>query len=160
MAKPIDRLTIRGFKSIKTLEDLALANLNILIGANGAGKSNFISFFTLLRNLVQQELELAVAKHGGADVHLYRGPKVTRGIAANLHFGDNWYEFELQPTTDGRLVFGKEVAGFRGDFGPSGIPFGQGHREAKLKDHKDDAGVRGGRGVASYVHESVTSWTA
>ena len=127
MAKPIDRLTIRGFKSIKALEDLALTDLNILIGANGAGKSNFVSFFTLLRHLVQQELELAIAKQGGADVHLYRGPKVTRQIVANLYFGDNGYEFELERTADRRLVFGKEVAYFHGDFGESRTAFGKGH---------------------------------
>ena len=42
------QLTVRGFKSIRELEGLKLANLNVLIGANGAGKSNFISLFRML----------------------------------------------------------------------------------------------------------------
>ena len=43
----IKRLKIDGYKSIKHL-DLELSNLNVLIGANGSGKSNFLSFFELL----------------------------------------------------------------------------------------------------------------
>jgi recombinational DNA repair ATPase RecF len=40
MAK-LDKITIRGFKSIEKLEDFKLESLNVPIGANGAGKSNF-----------------------------------------------------------------------------------------------------------------------
>jgi predicted ATPase len=39
MGQPVDKITIKGFKSIRSLEDFPLRNLNILIGANGAGKS-------------------------------------------------------------------------------------------------------------------------
>ena len=42
------RMTVRGFKSIRELQDFKLERLNVLIGANGAGKSNFISFFRML----------------------------------------------------------------------------------------------------------------
>jgi len=38
----VSKLTIAGFKSIRELRDFELRNLNVLIGANGAGKSNFI----------------------------------------------------------------------------------------------------------------------
>ena len=40
----INRIQIRGYKSIETL-DLPLGQLTILIGPNGAGKSTIISFF-------------------------------------------------------------------------------------------------------------------
>ncbi|WP_228766753.1 MULTISPECIES: AAA family ATPase [Proteus] len=49
----IDTLTIKGFKSIRELDNLPLNSLNILIGANGVGKSNFISFFRMLNELVE-----------------------------------------------------------------------------------------------------------
>ena len=45
----LNKLTIRGFKSIQNLEDFELGQLNVIVGANGAGKSNLISFFRLLR---------------------------------------------------------------------------------------------------------------
>ena len=41
----LECLTVRGFKSIRALEDFELRNLNVLIGTNGAGKSNFIDLF-------------------------------------------------------------------------------------------------------------------
>lgn len=41
----LDKLAIRGFKSIRELDGFELKKLNVFVGANGAGKSNFISFF-------------------------------------------------------------------------------------------------------------------
>ena len=49
MANTIKKITIEGFKSIRKLEEFPLGALNVLIGANGAGKSNFVGFFRLLR---------------------------------------------------------------------------------------------------------------
>ncbi|MCX8517230.1 MAG: hypothetical protein ORN29_04065 [Rhodoferax sp.] len=43
----IQTLTVKGYQSIATLEDFALRPLNVLIGANGAGKSNFPGLFPL-----------------------------------------------------------------------------------------------------------------
>lgn len=54
---PIDRISVRGFKSIQRLEHLTLKPLNAPIGANGAGKSNFIAFFILLRELAAGRLQ-------------------------------------------------------------------------------------------------------
>ncbi len=44
----ITTLTIKGFKTFAALSDFEPLALNVLIGANGAGKSNFISFFRLM----------------------------------------------------------------------------------------------------------------
>lgn len=52
MGNALDKLTIKGFKSIKSVEDSKLESLNVLIGGNGAGKSNFIDFFRLLRAMM------------------------------------------------------------------------------------------------------------
>src|SRR3990167_4188848 len=105
MSDTIKKLTIEGFKSIRKLEDFELRRLNVLVGANGAGKSNFVAFFHLLRELIDQRLQLAVATEGGADVYLYLGPRVTHQVVAKLYFGANGYEFILVPTADNRLVF-------------------------------------------------------
>jgi predicted ATPase len=106
MADTIKKLTIEGFKSIRDLEDFQLRALNVLIGANGAGKSNFIGFFRLLRELIERRLQVALATtEGGADACLYLGPKITREFAAKLCFGNMGYEFCLLPTPDNRLIF-------------------------------------------------------
>ena len=61
----LDRIRIAGFKSIRD-QTLDLQPLNVLIGANGAGKSNFIEVFRLLHEMVSQNLQLFVARSGGA----------------------------------------------------------------------------------------------
>ena len=54
----LDRLTVRGFKSVRALEDFELRPLNVMIGANGAGKSNFLSLFQMLAELADRRLQL------------------------------------------------------------------------------------------------------
>ncbi len=160
MADTIKKLTIEGFKSIRKLDDFPLRDLNVLIGANGAGKSNFVGFFRLLREMIDQRLQVALATtEGGADACLYMGPKITQQFVGKLYFGKNGYEFTLVPSQDNRLVFLDETAVFFGDITDSHESLGAGHLEAKLKDHKDDVGNWGAkRGVPSYVFEAVSSW--
>ncbi|MGA3323397.1 MAG: AAA family ATPase [Terriglobia bacterium] len=158
MSETIKRLTIEGFKSIRKLEDFELRSLNVLIGANGAGKSNFVEFFQLLRELIDQRLQTYVNTTGGADAYLYLGPKVTGQIAAKLRFGNNGYEFILVPTSDNRLIFNEETTRYFGSFAYR-KPLGSGHPEAKLKDRKDDPGKSGAaHGVPYYVYNAVSSW--
>ncbi len=160
MADTLEKLTIEGFKSIRKLDQFKFSSLNVLIGANGAGKSNFVGFFRLLREIIEQRLQLALATtEGGADGCLYLGPKITDKLAAKLSFGTNGYEFTLVPTPDNRLVFSDETALFSGNFGLDRTSFGSGHFEARLKDHKDDPGRTGAsRGVPSYVFDAISSW--
>ncbi|MEK6799328.1 MAG: AAA family ATPase [Planctomycetota bacterium] len=158
MGDPIKTLTIKGFKSIRSLEGFALRNLNILIGANGSGKSNFVSFFSLLRAIVRQEMQLLIAKRGGADAHLYLGPKETKEIVGKVYFGQNGYEFSLEPTSDDRLIFAKETAYYNGSYGETRRPFGAGHTEAKLTERKDDRGMVHEHGVPFYVYNAVSRW--
>lgn len=160
MADTIKKLTIEGFKSIRKLEDFELRSLNVLIGANGAGKSNFVGFFKLLREMIEQRLQVALATtEGGADACLYLGPKITREFAAKLYFGNNGYEFSLVPTPDNRLIFFEENTIFYGDSTTARSSLGSGHTEAKLKERKDDAGRRGAKhGVPYYAYDAVSSW--
>jgi predicted ATPase len=133
MIDTIKKLTIEGFKSIRKLEGFELRSLNVLIGANGAGKSNFVDFFRFMHDLVQRRLQLAVTTGGGADAYLHRGPKVTTQIAAELSCGDFSYRFVLVPTADGRsLIFADEAVG--GARFERWIPLGSGHAESKVKD--------------------------
>src|SRR5579864_7409432 len=99
MSDIIERLTIEGFKSIRKLEDFELRPLNVLIGANGAGKTNFVDFFRLLRQLVQQGLQVSIGQAGGPDASLYLGPKVTKQVVGKVQFSGGYgYEFVLLPT--------------------------------------------------------------
>jgi len=108
MGRPIDKITLKGFKSIKDLEDFPLRSLNILIGPNGAGKSNFVDFFRLLRAMADERLQTFVLEQGGADSFFFMGPKFTLRISARLQFGERIYEFELAPTGAADLMIGNE----------------------------------------------------
>ena len=93
----LDRVTIRGFKSIRALDDFGLRPLNVLIGANGAGKSNFITFFDLLARMSEQRLQHFVEEHDGPDALLFGTRKRTRRIETKLTSGANTYECSLVP---------------------------------------------------------------
>jgi predicted ATPase len=158
MGRQIDKITLRGFKSIKDLQDFPLRSLNILIGANGAGKSNFVSFFTFLREAIEGRLNLYVAKKGGADSHLFMGPKLTREICAHLYFHPTGYGFCLEPTIDNTFVFSDERIQL--DFIGGGLrddSIGKGRRESALKERREqteDPYVL----VFRNVYESISSW--
>ena len=78
MTQAISKLTIKGYKSIRILEDFELRNINILIGPNGSGKSNFISFFELLKATLLENNERQIRKFGTANRLFYMGSKVTK----------------------------------------------------------------------------------
>jgi predicted ATPase len=91
----MDYIEIQGYKSIKG-QRIDLKNINILIGANGGGKSNFLSFFEFLKNIYQQNLREYVALRGSADKFLHKGDKVTKEISVHLKFDRNGYSFTLK----------------------------------------------------------------
>ena len=80
----LDRITIKGFKSIASIENLELRPINVLIGANGSGKSNFIGAFGFLKEIFEGRLQHFVATEGGAQRLLHFGTPTTRNIIGNL----------------------------------------------------------------------------
>lgn len=161
MANSLKCISIDGFKSIRKLDKLELRPLNVLIGANGAGKSNFIDFFRFLHEIVEERLQTATAVGGGADAFLHFGPKMTKKIEAKASFGMNAYEFALTPTVDNRFVFAAEhTVHFPSPESPIHKTRGDGHAEAKLKSLRGDApslGV-GRHGPAHYIYEALANW--
>jgi predicted ATPase len=72
----LERVRAAGFRSIREV-DIDVRDLNVLIGANGSGKSNFIKLFRLLNELVEERLQVAVATAGGANALLHFGRKAS-----------------------------------------------------------------------------------
>lgn len=97
MADSLDKLTIRGFKSIRELKEFELKDLNIFVGANGAGKSNLISFFRMLQSLIEGNLADYVRDSGGISDLLYNGRKATKQMEFETRFGSRGYRFTLKP---------------------------------------------------------------
>ncbi len=138
-ARPkLAKLTIEGFKSIKALRGFTPGPLTLLIGANGAGKSNFISFFRLLSHIMSGNLQGHLTQTGKAHSWLHDGPAVTPEICAAFEIqtgkGINEYEFGLDYAATDRLYFQHE----RFRYLPLGVvpgarvSLGQGHEESLL----------------------------
>jgi len=136
----LDKITITGFKSIRELRDFELGPLNVLIGANGAGKSNFISIFKLLNEMYEQQLQIYVQKQGGPDTLLHFGRKTSSRLHAEFFFSNNGYKFDLIPTNDNRLIFESEYSWFTGAYRPTNVGklLASAHDESKLKDANDN----------------------
>ncbi|RLC01474.1 MAG: chromosome segregation protein SMC [Deltaproteobacteria bacterium] len=144
------RLDIQGFKSIRALNDLSLGPINILIGANGAGKSNFVSFFKMLNQMTDSlgNLQLFVGKYGGGHDLLYEGADVTSRMKGMLRFetdaGLYDYEMELAHAGPDTLIFADEKYRFSGRDSAneaSWISPGPGHRESGLLLKESEAAV-------------------
>lgn len=93
----LDKLTIRGFKSIRNLEDFELKKLNILIGANGSGKSNLLAFFRMLQSIMKDTLDNYIRESGGIGDLLHNGRKATKQMEFETYFGTRGYRFKLIP---------------------------------------------------------------
>lgn len=161
----IDQLTVKGFKSIKSLENFRLRPLNVLIGANGAGKSNFIGLFRFLASLVGDNFPVDVQKWGGPEALLHYGSKVTPRIELEIQFSasdgftgtfENGYRVALEATQDNRLIFSREEPTVRrhGYSRAKGYPLGTGHESARIRIDKDSPSAT----VSRYVLEKLQIW--
>lgn len=156
MAAPLSSLSIQGFRSIKNLQKLELKKLNVLVGANGAGKSNFVDFFRMLRAMAEERLQGFVRDGGGADGFCFDGPKVTPIISAHLEFGENEYKFSLKPEVSGIMsviteeTLWKTAGGWSNDTGVVS--------ESRLKSWLNSSGLYGKHEKKHYISESVSSW--
>lgn len=105
------KVKIKGFKSIRN-QEVEFRRINVVIGSNGAGKSNLISAFSFLEEILKKRLSLYSSQRG-TEALLYCGRKQTQCISMEFVFGnENSYGFELVPTDDGRLIFSQEFYGF------------------------------------------------
>jgi len=140
-------VTIRGFRSIGDVT-FELRPLNVLIGANGAGKSNVVSFFKMMNELMAGRLQQFVASTGHAGSNLHFGPRVTPQLEAELRFETDTndvdtYRMRLGHAAGDSLIFAEECLVFR----RSGFTvereeqLGPGHKETLVASTADEDGA-------------------
>jgi predicted ATPase len=146
--KQLSKIVLEGFKSIAQCE-LELSALNVLIGCNGAGKSNFIDFFRMISQILDEKLQVYVGKQGGPDAILHFGRKKTEQLKAELYFGNNGYKFTLEATRDNRLMFADENFWWnvKGDWDIS-----SGHFESRVESQK------GNTKIYDFTVPAMKSW--
>jgi predicted ATPase len=126
----MDYIEISGYKSINKAK-IDFNPINILIGSNGSGKSNFISFFDFLNRLYNRKLNDYIALSGGENKILHKGKKVTSEIKFRTEFdgGQNGYSATLSAGTEG-FVFTDERLIFKSD---RGADISRSDTEARIK---------------------------
>ncbi|HXQ35677.1 MAG TPA: AAA family ATPase, partial [Anaerolineales bacterium] len=135
----LKRVQLDGFRSIRSAE-VNFRALNIMIGANGAGKSNFVAFFKMMNEMMGGRLQQYISTSGRAQSNLYLGPKVTPQMSAQLEFetetGLDTYYMRLFHAAGDSLVFAEERLSFRrtGWPRPQEVSLGPGHQETQIGD--------------------------
>ena len=143
--KKISKVTIRGYKSIAfdNPVTLKLGDVNILLGANGAGKSNIISFFRMLGYMMSKSFGIYVEKSGTANSLLHYGSKITPVMSGTLEFTDDKsvdsYHFSLSNAAPDRLIITEESIKWhrKTENKPYEVLLEPNFKESALADSKD-----------------------
>ncbi len=156
----LERLKIRGYKSFKEV-DISLNPVNVLIGANGSGKSNFIGLFKMFRRMMNEELQIYVAQAGGADQILHYGRKITDRIEFELWFQRketlaNGYVCHLIPAEDSLLIVHEATYFHRRTDYPR--PYEDAAHHGVYPESLLPKWAQNGAGVVGYVFKSMDSW--
>lgn len=151
-SQPLKEIQIEGFTSIRSAT-VRLGRLNVLVGANGAGKSNFVQVLGLLGRIVASELTLFANLNGGASALLNNSDGSAR-IRLHVDADPNAYEATLVAAANDELIFEREVVYFRGpDFErPYDEVIGHGQRETRLHEKAEQKPGR----IAAHVVELLT----
>ncbi len=135
-------VSLSGYKSIASQNDsqtIDFQNTTVIIGANGAGKSNLVSFFKMLNLMTTGALQEYIARHGGANSLLHYGSKQTERIEADLKFVQDEnidsYSFALSHASGDTLIFTNEELSWHDTAKypkPHKVQLGSGHKESLL----------------------------
>ena len=126
----LERIKIEGYKSIKTAE-ITLKPLNILVGSNGAGKTNFLSFFKLINDLYEKRLKTVSIEKGVSSLtHRNANSEEVSDhnqIMGHLYFNDYDYSFTLKQSNGHNLFVEHEEVSNRNvldgaSFSNKGVP--------------------------------------
>jgi predicted ATPase len=106
------KIHVEGFKSLGERVDLDFGGITVLLGANGSGKSNLVSFFRMVNHISSGALQKYVGESGMAGSLLHFGSDRTRTIRFGFEFGSgDWtdvYEADLSFYAPDGLFFTEE----------------------------------------------------
>lgn len=130
MARPaLQSVSLAGYRSYNNdLEQnkIDFQNINIIIGANGAGKSNLVSFLEMVSYMMARGLRGYVAKQGGTQPLLHLGAKHTEQLQGKLTINGEdgeecTYSFTLERAASDQLFFAREMLYYQNDRTKIGI---------------------------------------
>ena len=141
----LKRIRVAGWKSIKD-QTIDLTPLTVVIGANGAGKSNLLSLFKLLNAMFANTpgFRNYVGLSGYADSLLHYGTRQTPVAEMELTFstetGETTYFARWAAAAGGTLIFTEERVEFLRTGAPKAlvVDLGAGHSETNLLRSAED----------------------
>lgn len=135
----LKEIGVQGFKSIGGAQTLKLGDVNVLIGANGAGKSNLVSFFQMLNHVATNRLQLFIGRSGYTDSLLYFGTKRSEHLKVKISCESQessiGYSFVLGQAYQGQMIFIDEEVENAGK--GQLYRLGSGQQESSLKGYSN-----------------------
>lgn len=110
----LTEFSIQGFKNYSSRPgmNIKLKKLNVLIGANGVGKSNIISFLEMLKAMSNSSISSVMNLLGGSEYILHYGSLVTKEILGMIKFNsleaELSYDFSLALEQNNSIFFNSE----------------------------------------------------
>ncbi len=155
-AAGLDWISVAGFRSLRRIDRLALRPVNVLIGANGSGKSNLVEVFSFLHAVGDGRMREYVRRRGGAARLLHFGPETTSELEfeVSLHGERHRYRLELAAGATDELFVVTETALFR-DESESPRPQVQALSPANREAGISDPALTG---VPRRIREELDGW--
>lgn len=159
----IKKINIKGFKSIRALEDFELKPLNIIVGANGSGKSNLIQVFRMLMAMANKNFQNFIQLNGQYNSFPFNGFKVTPQIDIGFEFQPNsqfseetyYYRFSMIPSAQEQFFLSEERRYMKYNW----KLYGAYSPESRLADEKDERSINEqSHGVGFYVYDAIVNW--
>jgi len=118
----LTKLTLRGYKSIKDAT-IEFGAMNVLIGANGAGKSNLISFFRMISEMMAGRFQVYVGVNGRGHAFVHHGTGTLYGFDSSLMVeSEDWatkYFAKWANTSGDTLLFDYEAVSYQNKDAPN-----------------------------------------
>jgi predicted ATPase len=91
---PLNEVRIAGYRSLRDVR-LAIGNLNVLVGANGTGKSNLYRALLLLHSAARGGLARALGDEGGMPSALWAGSRKKGPVRLRLGVSVDGFSYDL-----------------------------------------------------------------
>lgn len=105
----INKFNFKNYRHLSCKEEIEFGKINILIGANGSGKSKLIEAITFLKDIVNEGLGYAVAKRDYSEIinkfSLSENPIISLAWTFNAEKGFNDLKYEIELFIKGREAF-------------------------------------------------------
>lgn len=111
--RPLRSISVRNFRSLRKV-DVDLRSLNVLVGPNEAGKSNFLDVIQFLGDSARYDLPTALETRGGMERVKFRGRESSSG-AVNIHVSATVtsYSSDTAPDEYDLSFYSRKVSGDR-----------------------------------------------